>query len=301
MADTSRPVPARLFVHLAREAPVGVILRRGPSKWVQIILWHTDTDTFEFGQWLHGRIYERVCDISPDGAIFLYFAADYSEEIAGAPHTPTFMWKWTAMSRPPYLTALALWPNFDDRYRGGGFFGDSRTVYLFGEETETRPAQGSIPGDMEILRIQVLRERGVEIAGPGMLNGWKLTQEGQGARLADIPYPWNYRAERPAIYEKVQPGGRYILLEKVVGIKADRPGGDYIREWGAKLDSGEGEMDLGEADWADWDQNGRLVSARAGKLYEAQIEAASITEHELADFNDQRFEEVIAPEWAQHW
>jgi hypothetical protein len=211
------------------------------------------------------------------------------------------MWKWTAMSRPPYLTALALWPNFDHRYYGGGFFGDRRTVYLYGEETATRPAKGSIPRDMEILRVQALHEQGVEIPGPGTLNGWKLRQEGKWARLADIPYPWNYRAESPAIYEKFQPSGRFILLNKVVGIQSSRPGGKYIQEWGIESHTDDGEIALGEADWADWDQNGRLVFARAGKLYEAHIEAASITGHELADFNDQRFEEVIAPEWAQHW
>jgi len=126
VADKSKPAPARLFVHLAREAPVGVILRRGPTAWVQIILWHTDTDTFEFGQWFHGRIYERACDVSPDGSIFLYGATDYSEKIWDAPDSS--MWQWTAMSRPPYLTALALWSKIDDGYYGGGYFVDGHTV-----------------------------------------------------------------------------------------------------------------------------------------------------------------------------
>lgn len=98
MPEMGKSTPARLFVHLAREAPVGVVLRRGPSDWVQIILWHTDTDTFEYGQWFHGGIKERVCDVSPDGSIFLYFATDYRREIRDAPHTLTYMWKWTAMS-----------------------------------------------------------------------------------------------------------------------------------------------------------------------------------------------------------
>lgn len=44
---TKIPAPARLFVLLAREASAGVILRRGPSKWVQLIKWNTDADTFE--------------------------------------------------------------------------------------------------------------------------------------------------------------------------------------------------------------------------------------------------------------
>jgi hypothetical protein len=67
-------VPPRLFVVLAREAPIGVILRRGPAAWYHVILWHTDTDHFERGAWFKGRIYEERCDLSPDGQLFLYFA-----------------------------------------------------------------------------------------------------------------------------------------------------------------------------------------------------------------------------------
>ena len=41
---------ARIHVILARKAPVGVIFRRGSSKWVHIVKWNTDTDKFEHGQ-----------------------------------------------------------------------------------------------------------------------------------------------------------------------------------------------------------------------------------------------------------
>src|SRR5262249_44616225 len=66
--------PCRLHVLLAREAPVAVILRRGPSAWYQVILWRTDRDTFEDGAWFKGRLYEERCDLSPDGELLLYFA-----------------------------------------------------------------------------------------------------------------------------------------------------------------------------------------------------------------------------------
>jgi hypothetical protein len=72
------PAPARLFVILARRAPVGVIFRRGPSPWVQLIRWDTEHDRFEHGQWFHGRIYERRCDLSPDGSLLIYFASKFS-------------------------------------------------------------------------------------------------------------------------------------------------------------------------------------------------------------------------------
>ena len=63
----STPPTCRLSVILAREAPVGVIFRRGPAKWVQIIHWNTATDTFTPGQWFHGKIDPERSDLSPDG------------------------------------------------------------------------------------------------------------------------------------------------------------------------------------------------------------------------------------------
>lgn len=41
--------PCRLFVYLAREAAVSVILRRGPSDWARLSVWHLDDDRIEHG------------------------------------------------------------------------------------------------------------------------------------------------------------------------------------------------------------------------------------------------------------
>ena len=49
---------ARLWVLLARDARVAAILRRGPSRQVQLIKWDFRDDTFEHGQWIKGRIYD---------------------------------------------------------------------------------------------------------------------------------------------------------------------------------------------------------------------------------------------------
>jgi hypothetical protein len=53
----------RLYVILARKSPLGVVFRRGPSNQVLLIKWNTADDSFEYGQWLKGRIYERRCDL----------------------------------------------------------------------------------------------------------------------------------------------------------------------------------------------------------------------------------------------
>ena len=91
--------------------PLGLCSCRGPSKCVLLIEWDISNDTFQLGQWFKGRIYERRCDLSPRGDFLLYFAANYRKPYRS----------WSAISRPPFLTALALWPK-GDAWGGGGHF-----------------------------------------------------------------------------------------------------------------------------------------------------------------------------------
>ena len=67
--------PARIHVLLASHAPLGLVIRRGPSKHVATVLWNRSRDDFQLGQWLKERIYERRSDLSPDGKHFIYFAS----------------------------------------------------------------------------------------------------------------------------------------------------------------------------------------------------------------------------------
>jgi len=114
-----------MFVLLARDAKVGVILRRGPTRWWHVTRWDTRTDQFEKGQWFHGRIYPDQCDLSPDGKLFVYFAGKWRARARDLGYGDV----WTAVSRPPYLTALALWPD-TSTYGGGGIFFDNQSVQV---------------------------------------------------------------------------------------------------------------------------------------------------------------------------
>src|SRR5690349_1078387 len=91
--------PARPFFLLARKADTGVIFRRGPSDWVQVIRWDTSRDTFEPGQWFHGRIYQMRCDLSPDGTKMIYFVKKIN---ARTLKDREYTYAWTAISKPPY-------------------------------------------------------------------------------------------------------------------------------------------------------------------------------------------------------
>jgi hypothetical protein len=72
---------ARIHVLLAREEPLGVVIRRGPSKQVCTVQWDRRDDDFQVGQWLRGRIYERRSDLYPDGKHLIYFAMKREVEL----------------------------------------------------------------------------------------------------------------------------------------------------------------------------------------------------------------------------
>jgi hypothetical protein len=134
---------ARLYAILARKAPIAVIFRRGPSKRVQLIKWNTDTDDFEFRQWFKGRIYERRADLSPTGDLLLYFAAKHKKPL----------YSWSAVSRPPFFTALALWPK-GNCWGGGGLFASDRQIVLNHGDSEMQLSDGfSVPKAMRIRQL----------------------------------------------------------------------------------------------------------------------------------------------------
>jgi hypothetical protein len=163
---------ARLYVLLARGSTQGVVFRRGPTSQVLLIKWNLDEDTFEYGQWLKARVYERRCDLSPDGNLLLYFASDQRRAMSS----------WTAVSCPPYFTALALWPK-NNTYGGGGVFESKTKVLLDRQEWE----QGKVADGFSIpnwLNVGLLGRRGgwedFDLSSPWSLrlrrDGWELIQ-----------------------------------------------------------------------------------------------------------------------------
>ena len=114
----------RLHLYFATENDRALILRQGPSRQFRMILWHRDSDTFEDGQWIKNKVYTERCSLSPDGRHFLYFLMDgrWSADTRGT---------FTALSRPPYWTALALFPQ-GDTWAGGGTFIDKTHYFAHG-------------------------------------------------------------------------------------------------------------------------------------------------------------------------
>jgi len=144
-----QPPSCRLFVIRAFDAPTAVILRRGPTRWYHLILWDTDRDTFTEGAWFRGRISEYSSDLSPDGKLFVYSA----QKVIRIGEKRVL--NWTAVSRPPYVTPLAIWPQ-SWALEGGGRFLGNRRLALFCDPAVAHPG---LPKGLELIEGSPWRHR----------------------------------------------------------------------------------------------------------------------------------------------
>jgi hypothetical protein len=277
MTTSPSRVACRLSAILAREAPVAAIFRRGPSKLVELIKWHTDTDTFERGQWFKGRIYESCSDLSPDGSLLIYFTAKLQ---LGSRFDEDHFPAWTAISRPPWLTALALRPSPGVSVVGGGLFIDDKTVSLSGYPTH--PHKDHKPHGLRIVTDPYQHVATIRFTR----DGWVRTK-------SERAYVWE-RTDKYRWMTIVAEGSP--LPEHSYGF------GDYAYDC-SLIDKSRGtRTPLEEVTWADWDQRGRLVFSRHGKLFAGEFNAEGcVTPRELADLNGDTFEPRLAPAWAREW
>lgn len=284
----------RLHGFVASGARVAVLLRRGPSKRVRMIRWDLASDTFERGQWLVGRVYEDRCGLSPDGRLFVYFAGKQGTKLG------TF----TAVCRPPFFTALALWPD-GSTWGGGGFFETSRSVVLrYGAVPHELNEGRNIPSDFEVTNAQEFRAR----RGAKSLletHGW--SQESSGGR-GDFRDPDTVSAgetrlvfDPPWVDFRACPHDADVRLRRrTVGMfEVNGPG--VVREYElvTKLRSSERIEALGPVDWADWDTDGSLLFAKEGVLYRRRLGGSDAME--LADFRDARFTRIPPTPLVRRW
>jgi hypothetical protein len=285
------PVGARLFVIFARRAHVAVIFRRGPSKWVQLIKWNTDNDTFEPGQWFHGRIYEKRCDLSPDGSLLVYFAQKIS---ARTLKDKAYTYVWTAISKPPYLTALALWPK-GDCWNGGGLFRSDKALALYHAPATKAHPEHKPPRWLHVTLTDHGRGEDDPIFSDRLeRDGWKLEQEW---KVESRGYPKWYHTEQPEIRRKLNRNQKSaVQLIRAINRL------DYTEEFFAVTDKGTCVAPITRASWADWDQNGRLVFCKDGRVYAATLGVAGDwKEAELANFNSSKPVPLPAPRSATIW
>lgn len=273
----------KLTALFAADAPVAVILRRGPRKHFRLILWQLTDDTFEPGQWLIGGDV-RLWDLSPDGGKLIYHAAQWRR--AAAKSTPNYdplsasiapksvhkkrphrkiprylgggddaprhnTGTWTAVSTPPYFTALALWPS-NPPIGGGAFRGP--------HEIRLNEADGGLIPVVNVPPPTSLR-----------ISGWSYAED----------EAWRGSARRPAESAHDARDGALWKAIAATGIR-------YL-------------------DWVTTGCGPDLLFAAEGKIYRlpdwSGLAAADIVAcaRPIADFTSMVFEPIAPPPEAMHW
>lgn len=251
-----KPKPtARLHVILAREAPVAVVIRRGPAKHVCTVLWNRRTDEFTLGQWLRGRIYEDRCDLSPDGRYLIYFAFDGRTH---REHGPS----WTAVSRAPWLKAIALYPK-GNTWGGGGYFTGARTYWLDSDHRCVLDTK-EVRRDLTAVYPQIWHDRWAEA-------GWTFREELDAA------------GDKVRLREKELPRGWILRFRPLAGYELEHARSKRLRQFPG-------------CEWAEFEEK-RLVWAEKGCLLAAALdrEAGVGSPTLLHDFNPMKFEAREAP------
>ena len=242
------------------------------------------------GQWFHGRIYERRADLTPDGSLLIYFANKINEKTL---NDQDYTYAWTAISKPPYLTALALWPK-GDCWHGGGLFTDNKTVVLNHKKDTAVPHPNHRPERLRVtLKKNVCGEDDPLFSERLDRDGWHLDQEW---KVENRGCPQMFLTTQPEMRTKQRPGQAAILR-----LKRSIHGLDYSEEF-ALYDGHSLSVTLDDASWADWDQQGRLVFAAGGKIMTGALKHdGTFVQQLLLDLNPSKPSAIAAPDWAAKW
>ncbi len=237
----------RLFFLTAKEAPILVVLRRGPSKRYHVIKINTETTAMEHGSWFTGRLYTDDCDLSFDGEWLIYKALGANGAV------------WTGLCRSPWLKTYREWENLGT-WNGGGFF-VSRTLLQINVWSKIKVTQKvQLPFECHEGGIEHNREGKIVPYDPRtarmLREGWRRLETSQASEhLVKKTYTsFNDHSEWGC-----QPSSRHPMLSMVR--RPDRGGNQSsftLERPSDLLDSA--------VDWANWDAFGNLIVARQGLL-----------------------------------
>ena len=287
--SASRDLPSpRMYALLATRAPVAVVFRHGPHAHWSIARWDLTTDALTPGAWLHGSLYPRRCDISPDGRLLYAFVL--KGKVYGFLGAKGDMLAYSTVSKVPWLFALAAWKETGTWTRGYHF--------VEGGSPEERPWDIGPPqaGDAGPLRARY----GVARTAPSQYaaerrRGWVEHERCPPRGKNDM---WDER--RRVVLVRARPGRSERLVLTDEGwdtgpgtIEGRRPT-YHLERWGK-------EEVLAEVTWADWDPRGRLLVATAdGKLQIRDVDREEVDVRWERDLSAKAVRGP-APESARRW
>jgi hypothetical protein len=232
----------RIFGIAAEDTDIVAIFRRGPSRWAHVGAWHIASASYSPGAWLYGVLYPQRCDLSPDGELLCYMALHASRWSVGE--------TYIAVSRLPWLTALAAWPTFGTWSRGGYFVRNSSVLELGPPKV----------GDVEGLRGRY----GIAEAAPHSFaverrRGWTETADTPPRLGSDM---WDERRGARVRMQKPAPGQPALTLRVHGRYAAFRDGQPSDCNYELVAD---GQVHpLLDVQWAEWDRQGNLLVATVG-------------------------------------
>ncbi|MBX9626457.1 MAG: hypothetical protein K2X82_21835 [Gemmataceae bacterium] len=280
--DESAPFP-RLFGITAPAAGVVAVVERRPRGWWRVGRWDPTAGRYEPGAWFRGRLYPQRCDLSPDGRYFAYFALKPGSDWAAGE-------TYTAVSRLPWLKALAAWGESGTYSRGAHFRTDT-AVWDRGPPTvgDAGPLRARYSlGWTRAAQFAVERRRGWQESAdtPPRADddGWDQARD----VVMEKPCPVG---DRPAV---LSVRGKFAAFREL-------PNHWPPADSGYTLTRGRESWPLAGVKWADWDAAGRLLVATwDGRLRVQKPDRPGtvVSEVRLGDDEPAR---GPAPAWADEW
>lgn len=272
--------PPRIFCIPATRAPVVAVLCRGPTEWYHVGRWDLAALRYEAGAWIRATLYPQKCDLSPDGRWLLYSALDYRSDWAAGSI-------YEAVSRLPWVHALAAWEAGTTYTRGARFVEEP------GHDDLGEPEVGDAS---PLLRRYGVRLNRAEQFAVERRRGWEETADSEPRSPGDA---WD--EHRRVRLRKSRPGGGGAL--EVEGTWAAFRSSPEVRTPAQyTLIRNDGEAELLDVQWADWDAGGRLLVATTSGVLEVRERAAgratTVFRHNLSALTpDPR----PTPGWARAW
>jgi len=260
---------------------MAVVIERWPRKWWRLGLWDLTGGGYDGGAWFRGTLFPQRCDLSPGGRWFCYFAfKNDSNWPAGS--------TYNALSRPPWLNALAAWQEHGTWSRGFHFVTEPG-VWEVGAPTVGEAHVRGVVGLRQTAPAQFATER---------RRGWRESASTPPRDLEDV---WDER--RDVVMEKPAPGGDGSTALTVTGkFEAFRGLPDTWPPNPAayQLHRRKTRSVVEGAQWADWTPDGKLAVVTQGGALQIRNGMGNQILHEFV-LRDVQPQPTPAPDWAGEW
>ncbi len=272
----------RIFCIADPAARLAAVIERRPRKWWRIGRWDLAHGRYEEGAWFRGTLYPQRCDLSRDGRWLSYFAFKYESDW---PASSTY----TAISRLPWLKALAAWREAGTWSRGLHFVDDPE-VWEVGDPVVGGAEVRSIVGGMRHTEpAQFATER---------RRGWRESDLTPPRDPADTWDVW-----RAVVMEKPSPDRDSRVVLSVAGKFEAFRGNPHSWPPGHapySLSRGITHRVLTDVQWADWTCEGRLAIATTAGVLQIRDGDGKVVIHEAIP-SKQEPKAAPAPAWAGEW